>query len=45
MNPSESTTLEDPQEFVDEVNDIMMVIRVADTEKAELASYYVKDVA
>ena len=44
MNPpifTGSKTSKDPQKFVDEVHEILVTI---DTEKAELASYQLKDV-
>ena len=36
---------EDPQEFLDEVYKVLYVIRVTSSEKPELASYQLKDVA
>ena len=40
-----SKTSEDPQEFVDEVHKILVAMGATDTEKAELTSYQLKDVA
>ena len=40
-----SKTLDDPQDFIDEVHKIIVTMRAIDTEKAELASYHLKDVA
>ncbi|XP_069147029.1 uncharacterized protein [Solanum lycopersicum] len=40
-----SKTSEDPQEFVDEVHKILVSMGATYTEKAELASYQLKDVA
>ena len=48
MNPPIFTgakTSEDPQEFVDEVHKILVAMGATDIEKAELASYQLKDVA
>ena len=48
MNPpisSRSKTLEDPQEFVDEVKMIFVDMGASNTEKGELAFYQAKDVA
>ena len=48
MNPTiftRSKTSEDPQEFVDEVHKIFVAMGPTNTEKAELASYQLKDVA
>ena len=48
MNPPifiEAKTSEDPQEFVDEVHKILVDMGANDIEKAELASYQLKDVA
>ena len=48
MNPpifTGSKTSEDPQEFVDEVHMILVAMGATDTDKAELASYQLKDVA
>ena len=48
MNPSIYTwakTSEDPQEFVDEVHKILVSMGATEIEKAELASYQLKDVA
>ena len=48
MNPSiftEAKTLEDLQEFVDEVHKILVSMGATEIEKAELASYQLKDVA
>ena len=48
MNPpifTGSKNAEDPQEFVDEVHKILVAMGATDTEKAELASYKLKDVA
>ena len=45
MNPTLFTgakTSEDPQEFVDEVRQIMVAMGVTDIQKAELASYQLK---
>ena len=39
-----SKTSEDPQEFVEEVHKILVVMGDTDTEKEELASYQLKDV-
>ena len=47
MNPPMlilSKTLEDHQEFVDEVHKIMMSILATNIKKEELASYQLKDV-
>ena len=47
MNPpifTGSKTLEDPQEFVDEVHKILVAMVATDTEKAELAFYQLEDV-
>ena len=38
-------TSEDPQEFIDELHMIMVAIQNTDIEKAEVASYQLKDVA
>ena len=38
-------TSEDPQEFIDEVHKILVAMGATDIEKAELASYQLKDVA
>ena len=40
-----SKTSEDHQEFVDEVHKILVAMGDTDIEKAELASYQLKDVA
>ena len=40
-----SNTLEDPQEFVDEVHKILVDIGATNTKKAEVACYQLKDVA
>ena len=40
-----SKTSEDPQEFIDEVHKILVSRRTTYTEKAEMASYQLKDVA
>ena len=40
-----SKTSEDSQRFVDEVHKILVSMGATDTEKAELASYHLKDVA
>ena len=40
-----SKTLEDSQEFVDEVHKILVDMGATNNEKAELASYQLKDVA
>ena len=48
MNPpifTGSKTSEDPQEFIDEVHKILVAMGATDIEKAELASYQLKDVA
>ena len=48
MNPPIFTgakTSEDPQEFIDEVHKILVAMGATDIEKAELASYQLKDVA
>ena len=48
MNPPLFTgakTSEDPQEFIDEVHKILVAMGATDIEKAELASYQLKDVA
>ena len=48
MNPSIFTrakTLEDPQEFIDELYKILVSMGAIDIEKVELASYQLKDVA
>ena len=48
MNPpifTGSKTSEDPQEFIDEVHKILVAMGATDIEKAELASYKLKDVA
>nr|XP_025886187.1 uncharacterized protein LOC112941207 [Solanum lycopersicum] len=48
MNPPIFTgakTSEDPQEFIDELHKILVAMGVTDIEKAELASYQLKDVA
>ena len=48
MNPPILTgtkTSENPHEFVDEVNNILVAMGGTNTEKAELASYQLKDVA
>ena len=48
MNPpffTGSKTSEDPHDFVDEVHKILVTMGVRDTEKPELASYQLKDVA
>ena len=47
MNPpifTGSKTSEDPREIVDEVNKILVAMGATYTEKAELASYQLKDV-
>ena len=47
MNPpifTWSKTSEDPQEFLDELHNILVAMGPTDTEKVELASYQVKDV-
>ena len=38
-------TLEDPQEFIDELDKILVALGASDTEKTELASYQLKDIA
>ena len=46
MNPPSfkgSKTLEDTQDFVDEVHKIFVAMGATDTEKAELTSYQLKD--
>lgn len=48
MNPPTfygSNIDEDPQEFIDEVYKILYAIGVSSSEKAELATYQLKDVA
>ena len=48
MNPPVFTgakTSEDPQEFIDELHKILVAMGATDIEKAELASYQLKDVA
>ena len=48
MNPQIYTgakTSEDPQEFIDELHKILVAMGATDIEKAELASYQLKDVA
>ena len=40
-----SNNVEDPQEFVDEVHKIFVAMGSIDTEKEELTSYELKDVA
>ncbi|XP_027772374.1 uncharacterized protein LOC107017541 [Solanum pennellii] len=48
MNPPIFTgakTSEDPQEFIDELQKILVAMGATDLEKAELASYQLKDVA
>ena len=48
MNPpifTDSKTLEDSQEFLNEVHKILLSMAARDTEKEELASYQHKDVA
>lgn len=48
MNPLIFTgykTSEDPQEFVDEVDKILVSMGATDIEKAKLASYQLKNVA
>ena len=48
MNPPIFTgakTSEDPQEFIDEVHKILVAMGATDIEKAELASYQLKDVS
>ncbi|XP_069150443.1 uncharacterized protein [Solanum lycopersicum] len=48
MNPPIFTgakTSEDPQEFIDELHKILVAMGATDIEKAELASYQLKDVA
>ena len=48
MNPpifTGDTTSEDSQEFIDEVHKILVAMGTIDIEKAELASYKLKDVA
>ena len=48
MNPPifrGSKTSRDPQEFLDEVHKILVTMGATDTEKAELSSYQLKDVA
>ena len=48
MNPHifiGSKTLEDPQEFVDKVHKIFVAMKATDTEKVELPTYQLKDVA
>ena len=48
MNPpifTESNTLEDLEEFSDEVHKILVTSGATDAEKIELASYQLKDVA
>ncbi|XP_069144095.1 uncharacterized protein [Solanum lycopersicum] len=48
MNPpifTRDKTLEDPQNFIDEVHKILVAMGDTDIEKAELASYQLKDVA
>ena len=48
MNPlifTRSKTSEDTQEFVNKVHKIFVAMGATDTEKAELASYKLKDIA
>ena len=48
MNPpifTGSRTSENPHEFFDEVHKILVAMGATDTEKDELASYQLKDVA
>ncbi|XP_069144584.1 uncharacterized protein [Solanum lycopersicum] len=48
MNPlifTGAKTSEDPQEFIDELHKILVAMGATDIEKAELASYQLKDVA
>ena len=48
MNPPTfygSTVEEDPQEFIDEVYKILLAMGLSISEKAELATYQLKDVA
>ena len=48
MNPpifTGSKTSEDHDEFIDEVNKILVAMKAEDTKKAELASYQLKDFA
>ncbi|WMV54357.1 hypothetical protein MTR67_047742 [Solanum verrucosum] len=48
MNPPEfhdSKVKEDPQEFIDEVLKVLMIMGVKPVEKVELAAYHLKDVA
>ena len=48
MNPPifiGAKTSEDPQEFIDELHKILVAMGATDIEKAELASYQLKDVA
>ena len=48
MNPpifTGSKTLDNPQVFVDEVHKILVAMGATNTEKSELASYQLKDVA
>ena len=40
-----SKTSEDTQEFMDEVQKILVAMGATDTEKADMASYHLKDVA
>lgn len=40
-----SKVVEDPQDFLDEVYQILRTMGVSNTEKAELASYQLKNVA
>ncbi|WMV19044.1 hypothetical protein MTR67_012429 [Solanum verrucosum] len=48
MNPPSfmgSSTIEDPENFIEELKKIFDVMHVADTERVELAMYQLKDVA
>jgi len=48
MNPpvfTGSRVTEDPQRFIDEINRILRVMHISETEAVELASYQLKDVA
>ncbi|WMV07965.1 hypothetical protein MTR67_001350, partial [Solanum verrucosum] len=40
-----SSTTEDPEDFIEELKKIFDVMHVADTERVELATYQLKDVA
>ncbi|KAK4733525.1 hypothetical protein R3W88_007786 [Solanum pinnatisectum] len=48
MNPSSftsSSTIEDPENFIEELKKVFDVMHIADTERVELAAYQLKNVA